>query len=141
MSSIEKIYQMGETIIKEGRFSNSFYIIKEGMVEVVKQKGDREVQLSLLGPNEFFGEMSLLDPEVQKHDATIRAVEETTVIIMDKEDFAKYIGQMTPGTRSLLLKMARRLREADQKITGKEGDAQDSSDKRKSEKPDNPVEH
>ena len=141
MSSIEKIFQMGETIIKEGRFSNSFYIIKEGMVEVVKQKGDREVQLSLLGPNEFFGEMSLLDPEVQKHDATIRAVEETTVIIMDKEDFAKYIGQMTPGTRSLLLKMARRLREADQKITGKEGDAQDSSDQRKSEKADNPGEH
>jgi len=141
MSSIEKIYQMGETIIKEGRFSNSFYIIKEGMVEVVKQKGDREVQLSLLGPNEFFGEMSLLDPEVQKHDATIRAVEETTVIIMGKEDFEKYIGQMTPGTRSLLLKMARRLREADQKITGREGDAQGRSDQRKREKPDNPVEH
>ena len=132
MSSIEKIFQMGETIIKEGRFSNSFYIIKEGMVEVVKQKGDREVQLSLLGPNEFFGEMSLLDPEVQKHDATIRAVEETTVIIMDKEDFEKYIGQMTPGTRSLLLKMARRLREADQKITGRDGDARGSSDQKKS---------
>ena len=82
MSSIEKIFQMGETIIKEGRFSNSFYIIKQGMVEVVKQKGDREVQLCQLGPNEFFGEMSLLDPEVQKHDATIRAVEETKVIIM-----------------------------------------------------------
>ena len=132
MSSIEKIFQMGETIIKEGRFSNSFYIIKEGMVEVVKQKGDREVQLSLLGPNEFFGEMSLLDPEVQKHDATIRAVEKTTVIIMDKEDFEKYIGQMTPGTRSLLLKMARRLREADQKITGRDGDARGSSDQKKS---------
>ena len=132
MSSIEKIFQMGETIIKEGRFSNSFYIIKEGMVEVVKQKGDREVQLSLLGPNEFFGEMSLLDPEVQKHGATIRAVEETTVIIMDKEDFEKYIGQMTPGTRSLLLKMARRLREADQKITGRDGDARGSSDQKKS---------
>ena len=132
MSSIEKIFQMGETIIKEGRFSNSFYIIKEGMVEVVKQKGDREVQLSLLGPNEFFGEMSLLDPEVQKHDATIRAVEKTTVIIMDKEDFEKYIGQMTPGTRSLLLKMARRLREADQKITARDGDARGSSDQKKS---------
>ncbi|MFC1614811.1 Crp/Fnr family transcriptional regulator [Gemmatimonadota bacterium] len=116
MSTIEKTFFSGETIIKEGNTSNSFYMIRKGTVEVLKLKGNREVQLSLLGPNEFFGEMSLLDPDYSEHNATIRAVEDTTVTVMIKEEFEKYIGQLTPGMRNILRKLVTRLREADQKI-------------------------
>ena len=116
MSSLVKTFQKGEVIIKEGHVSNSFYIIQEGRVEVVKQGKKREVHLSLLGPKDFFGEVCLLDPEVTKHSATIRAVEETKLIIMDKEDFDAYIGKLTPGARNLLRKLAVRLRETDWRI-------------------------
>ncbi len=116
MSFIEKTFKAGEMIIKEGHSSNAFYIITNGKVEVVKRKDKSEVCLNQLGKNDFFGEMSLLDPDINIHNTTIRAVEDTTVIILEKEDFNKYIGHLTPGTRNLLLTMSRRLREADQRI-------------------------
>ncbi|MFC1614016.1 Crp/Fnr family transcriptional regulator [Gemmatimonadota bacterium] len=116
MGYSEKVFRKGESIIKEGHYSDSFYVIKTGKVDVVKQKGDIQVMLNQLGPKEFFGELNLLDPEVRKHSVTIRAADETTVIIMEKEDFEGYLGHLTPGTKNLLLKMARRLREADDKI-------------------------
>ena len=116
MGYIEKAFKKGESIIKEGHYSDSFYIIKTGIVDVIKQKGDTQILLNQLGPKEFFGELNLLDPEVRKHSVTIRAAEETMVLIMGKDDFERYLGNLTPGTKNLLLKMARRLREADNKI-------------------------
>jgi len=116
MSSLEKTFIKGDVIIKEGGFSNSFYIISKGSVEVVKSKGDREIQLAKYGPGDFFGEVSLLDPEYSKHSATIRALEKTKVTIMSKEDFEKYIGQLTPGVKNLLRKMAIYLRETSQRV-------------------------
>ena len=89
MSSIQKIFKAGQMIIKEGHASNAFYIIRQGKVEVVKRKDNREVWINQLGANDFFGEMSLLDPTVNVHNTTIRAVEDTTVVIMEKEDFEK----------------------------------------------------
>ena len=116
MSSLEKTFIKGDIIIKEGGFSNSFYVIRKGSVEVVKRKGDHEVQLAKYGPGDFFGEVSLLDPEYSKHSATIRALEETKVTIMSKEDFEKYIGQLTPGVKNLLRKMAIYLRETSKRV-------------------------
>ena len=116
MSSLEKKFMKGDVIIKEGSSSNSFYVIRKGSVEVVKRKGDHEVQLAKYGPGDFFGEVSLLDPEYSKHSATIRALEVTKVTIMNKEDFEKYIGQLTPGVKNLLRKMAIYLRETSQRV-------------------------
>jgi len=116
MSVLERTYQKGETIIKEGHLESSFFVIKEGRVEVVKRKGGGEVQLNILGAKDFFGELGLLDPDYDKHSATVRALERTKVIIMNRDDFDKYIGKLTPGTKNLLLTMARRLREADHRI-------------------------
>jgi CRP-like cAMP-binding protein len=116
MRTLEKTFMKGDVIIKEGGFSNSFYVIRKGSVEVVKRKGNIEVQLAKYGPGDFFGEMSLLDPEYSKHSATIRALEETKLTIMSKEDFEKYIGQLTPGVKNLLRKMAIYLRETSQRV-------------------------
>jgi len=116
MATIEKTFQEGEVIIKEGRFANCFYVILEGSVEVVKQKEDREVQLAVLGEHEFFGEMSLLDFKHGMHTATVRALEQTKVAVMSKEDFENYIGHLTPGMRNLLTRLVTRLRETSKKV-------------------------
>ena len=116
MGTVEKTFRKGDLIIKEGHFSNNFYVILEGSVEVVKRKGSGEVRLAVLKEHEFFGEMSLHDPKHSMHSATIRALEETKVTIMSKEDFEKYIGQLTPGVKNLLRKMAIYLRETSQRV-------------------------
>jgi len=78
-------------------------------VEVLKRKADREVVIGVLGPNEFFGELSLIDSESGKRSASVRALEDTRVAIMSKEAFDKYLGKLSPGVRNLLGRLGERL--------------------------------
>ena len=128
MKTLEKKYCKGEVIIKEGYAGKTFYVIKEGMVEVIKRQGDRDVVVTVLGPNEFFGEMTLLNPAVEKRSATVRAVEDTTVSIMDKDDFEKYFGRLSPGVQNLLSKLSSRLRETNEKVDAGIGKKRDPKD-------------
>lgn len=116
MDPMEKTYRKGEVIIKEGYAGRTVYVIRRGMVEVLKHVTGGDIQLTVLGPNEFFGEISLLDPESPKRSATVRALEETQVRVMSREEFESYIGELSPGVRSLMLKLARRLRETNRKV-------------------------
>lgn len=129
MSSIEKTFRKGEVIISQGRFSRSFYVIKKGHVEVVKEKGGREVLLSKLGPNDFFGEMSLLDTGLGTHSASVRALEDTTVIVMHKKDFQDFTSQLTPGMRKIIQILVSRLRNTSDMVDYKQEEADGQAEK------------
>ena len=57
----------GKTIIREGGYSNDFYVIEEGTVKV-EREGEH---LADLGPGDVFGEQGLL--EKQERSATVTA--------------------------------------------------------------------
>ncbi len=108
--SLEKSFCRGEIIIKEGQPGSTFFVILSGMVEVLKRKAGSDVVIGVLGPHEFFGELSLIDSDTGKRSASVRALEDTRVAIMSKEDFNKYLGKLTPGVRNLLGRLGERLR-------------------------------
>jgi CRP/FNR family transcriptional regulator, cyclic AMP receptor protein len=117
MSAVEKTFRSGETIISEGHFASSLFVIRKGRVDVIKHGSKKqEVLITQLGPGEFFGEMSLLDPEHSIHSATIRAAEDTAVAITDRAEFDRYLGHMTPGMKGLLLHLVKKLRETTDKL-------------------------
>ena len=59
---IERRIPKHQTIVEEGLPGDYMYVIRDGQVKVTKLSGDgREKILELLGPGDFFGEMSLLD--------------------------------------------------------------------------------
>jgi CRP-like cAMP-binding protein len=68
-------------IFKEGDQGDKMYVIKSGQVQVIR---DNSI-LTLLGDNAFFGEMALVSDE--KRNATIKAVTDLEVLIIDKNDF------------------------------------------------------
>ena len=109
-SRVEKTFCRGEVIIKEGQRGSTFFVIISGMVEVLKQKAGRDVVIGVLGPNEFFGEMSLIDSGSGKRSATVRALEDTRVAIMGKEDLEQYLGKLSPGVRKMLGRLSDRLK-------------------------------
>jgi CRP-like cAMP-binding protein len=113
----EQSFDKGEVIVKEGQFGRNFYVIRTGLVEVLKRQGDTTIPITVLGPSEFFGEMSLLDVETGKHTATIRALEPTVVQVMTKDDFEGYLSTLTPGVRNLLRGLARRLSDTNRKYS------------------------
>ncbi len=73
----------GKTIIREGGFSNDFYIIEDGTV-TVEREGERVADL---GPGDFFGEQGLL--EKQARSATVVASSPVRLIKIEHWELAR----------------------------------------------------
>jgi small-conductance mechanosensitive channel len=83
-------YGAGEFIVRQGDQGNSLYIIRAGSCGIyVRRNGRQENRIATIESGEFFGEMSLLTGE--PITATVRAMVDTSVIIIDKENFSKII--------------------------------------------------
>jgi len=81
-----KAFADGECPVKQGEAGDSFYIIKNGTVEVVVEKEPGQgVVLATLGHGNFFGEMSLLTGAVRT--ATIRVKDDAEFVVIDRESF------------------------------------------------------
>lgn len=109
------LYHDGEVIIKQGTTGDCLYVIQQGRVEVVSEKGDKEIIITELGEKEFFGEMALFERDVRS--ATVRAKGETKVLTLDKKGLYKTIQNDPSLAFRLLEKMSNRLREVDKRIS------------------------
>lgn len=80
-------YGPGQNIVNEGEIGDSFYLIREGRVRVLKQTDENasELVLSELGQAEGFGEMSLMID--QPRSATVRAIGNVKALKLTKDDF------------------------------------------------------
>lgn len=92
-----------DTIIKEGEPGDSFYILKEGHVRVIKESPEGENILAELAPPEGFGEMALLIDE--QRTATIKAVDSVETLQLIRDDFLHLVKE----TPDLLLDMKKLL--------------------------------
>lgn len=111
----EKSYPKGSVILFEDDPGDALFIVRAGRVKVVLVAEDgREVILGLLGPAEHFGELSLIDD--QPRSAHVIAMEESTLLVLRREDFRRRVEQSPEVAWSLLTELSRRLRRADGKI-------------------------
>jgi len=82
-AAIEKIFEPGQIILKEGDTGREVLLVIEGQVEVVKGPDKNEVILSQRGRGDLFGEMGFI--EHQPRFATIRAIETTRLLEFSEE--------------------------------------------------------
>ena len=109
-------YKPGATIVEQGRTGNGLYVVMSGRVEVVEGLyTENPRRLATLGEGEFFGEMALL--EEKPRSATVRALQETTCVGMDRWLFIAQLRRDPEIAILMLQAMARRLRETDAKLT------------------------
>ncbi len=78
-------FEPDEIIVREGEPGDSFYIIREGHVHVVKYVDERELVLAELGLGEGFGEMALMFD--QPRSATIKALDHVETLVLLRDDF------------------------------------------------------
>jgi CRP/FNR family cyclic AMP-dependent transcriptional regulator len=110
-----KTYSRGTTIIATGDTTESLYVIISGRLKVMMSDDEgREVILAILGPNEFFGEMGLLDDHPRS--ASVVAIEACELLTLAKRDFKKCLADNFEMTMTVVRGLVKRLREADQKI-------------------------
>jgi CRP/FNR family cyclic AMP-dependent transcriptional regulator len=111
----EKSYPKGSVILFEDDPGDALFIVRAGRVKVVLVAEDgREVILGILGPGEHFGELSLIDD--QPRSAHVIAMEESTLLVLRRDDFRRRVEQNPSVAWSLLAELSRRLRRADGKI-------------------------
>lgn len=87
-------FRAGETITRQGDTGGEFYIVCEGLVEVLRDNpGEPSAPLSVvnLGRGQIFGEMSLVDRGPRS--ATVRSVGDTLVQILRAEEFDRLCSQ------------------------------------------------
>lgn len=81
-------YQPGELIFVQGQASECVYLIESGEVELLESTEDmRTLRIAKLIKGDLLGEMALVDERPRAF--TARAVTETTVSIVSREQFVK----------------------------------------------------
>jgi CRP/FNR family cyclic AMP-dependent transcriptional regulator len=111
----EKSYPKGSVILFEDDPGDSLFVVRDGRVKVVLVADDgREVILGILGVGEHFGELALIDD--QPRSAHVIAMEESTLLVLRRDDFRRRVEANPIVAWSLLTELSRRLRRADNKI-------------------------
>ena len=116
---VERRFDLGSSIVAEGEPGRSMYIVHSGELVVSKiGESGRVIRIARLGPGDFFGEMTLIEP--QNRSATV--VAETPTVLYEltarnlyayyKADIHAYVMVMQNINREL----CRRLRHADNRI-------------------------
>ena len=102
----------GTVVARQGAIGHHFAIITEGSANV---EIDGHV-VAVLGPGDFFGEISLLDGGPQT--ATITAATDLDVEIIGHGEFTQFLSESPSVTRNILRGIAARLRSADAHLAG-----------------------
>jgi len=104
------LVKQGTVIVREGDSGRSMYIILEGKVEVVTQDDHaKDIHVSYLEENDFFGEISFLT--AAPRFATVRAAEDTLLCELSYESMKEVVRQ-SPTVNEVLNRYYReRLRE------------------------------
>ncbi len=112
---VRKKYKKGNIVVLEQELGAGLFIIVSGKVKVVRTDVDgREVILSIFGPAEFFGEMSLLDG--LSRSATVVAIAKSEMFMIHRRDFLELLHQNPQVAIALLGELTMRLRKADTQI-------------------------
>ncbi|MFH0778142.1 MAG: cyclic nucleotide-binding domain-containing protein [Candidatus Eisenbacteria bacterium] len=118
--ALGRVYENGEVIVQEGDAGDSMYVIQEGQVEVVAQRGGGEVRLRILGAGEFLGEMAIFEREVRS--ATVRALGQARILTVDKKNFLKRIHEDPSMAFRVVEMLSRRIRDLTNELVRLKGE-------------------
>ena len=113
-ATLRRVAVVPETILfHEGEAGHRFYIVLDGQVEIIKALGTaHERLLSVRGPGDFLGEMSLLSADGLR-TATARVRSPAELIEMTRVDFDALLHRQPGLAYEMVRVLSRRLREAD----------------------------
>ncbi len=111
----EKAYPKNAVVLTEGDVGDSLFMIQSGKVKVfIGDEEGREIILKILGPGDFFGEMSMIDK--QPRSASVTTLEAAVFLVLSHSAFEKCIEEAPRIGKFVMQVLAQRVREADRKI-------------------------
>lgn len=105
----------GQSVFQEGEPGDRLYVIGSGKVKLGRRSNDgRENLLSILGPAEMFGELSLFDPGPRT--ATATAVADAVLFELSHNELIGWLEKYPAVAKHLLEALARRLRRTNEAL-------------------------
>jgi CRP-like cAMP-binding protein len=101
----------GQELTKQDAVGLEAFLIISGTARCLIDGGG---EVAVLGPGDFFGELSLLDGA--RRSATVIAETDMVVVVFDKREFRQLIEASTSIALKLLAAMAARLRVVDREL-------------------------
>ena len=103
----------GQILFKEGEEGDRLYVVVHGKIKLGTTSADgRENLLSILGPGEMFGELSLFDPEPRTSTAT--AVTDVRLVSLAHDAVIGLVTSSPQTSLELLRRLAQRLRKSNE---------------------------
>jgi CRP/FNR family cyclic AMP-dependent transcriptional regulator len=111
----EKNYPKNAVVLTEGEMGDSLFMIQSGKVKVfIGDEEGREITLKILGPGDFFGEMSMIDK--QPRSASVTTIEASMFLVLAHAGFERCVEEAPRIGTMVMQVLAQRVREADRKI-------------------------
>lgn len=104
-------YKPGDIIYRQGNAPDAFFCILTGRVQIFSQKDGTEETLEFITRGKYFGFISLLTGE--PHSVSARAVNDTLIIRIPRENFEKILKQIPRLAIDLSQMLSRRLKRKD----------------------------
>lgn len=105
----------GQVLFHEGEPGDRLYVIADGKLKLGRRSADgRENLLSVIGPGEMFGELSLFDPGPRT--ATATAVADATLYELSHAELIQWLEEYPAVAKHLLEALARRLRRTNEAL-------------------------
>jgi CRP-like cAMP-binding protein len=102
-------FPRGHTVFAEGDPGDRLYIAISGKVKIGRRSLDgHESLLTIMGPSDMFGELSIFDPGPRTSSAT--TITEVRAVSMDRDALRAWIADRPAIVEQLLRVLARRLR-------------------------------
>ena len=103
----ERAYRDGEMIFEQGTPGTALYVLRGGMVEIMRKKRDgEEVPLAMLEPPASFEELAAVGAEVV-HWASARAHGPVSVVAIGRSDLDALSRNFPSLANKILMKLAR----------------------------------
>jgi len=113
-SQLTVTFEAGEIIYQQGDLGSSMFIISEGRVALLKEKGGKKEVVADMGKGDFFGELSILESIPRPH--TARVVKQAKVVVIHRNTFLKMLKANMEIAIRLLQKLSFKLRQREEKL-------------------------
>jgi uncharacterized membrane protein len=108
-------YHSGAAIFKQGDIPKFFYVVEDGIVDIVLPAVVDDITVATFEAGSFFGELGVFDNEPRT--ATARAVVETTLVCIPVHAMADLIEHHAGAARQFMSVIIERLRSADEMLS------------------------
>ncbi|MFB6355971.1 MAG: cyclic nucleotide-binding domain-containing protein [bacterium] len=116
LERFEQEFRPDQFLIEQEKWGNTFFLIKEGLVDVIKTVNGQDRKITTLGPGDFLGEMSLID-EDSSRSASACARSEVKAIKLNERQLNRQLKENDSFRNRLLKEMTHRLMNTTEQLT------------------------